>query len=293
VNARRTDGNFIQSFIVGINRPRVGPPIITNINPQNDLAVCLGSWKTLGVTATNATTYNWSSPANLAVANPNSQNADFQPLANGKYTVTATVDNACFCPQSTTRTVFGGAPVLNNNSLYVNGGPNNTINFIYNPPALLSIITDETGVNASWSISGGNGNIYWNGSNFSRIAYPSPFMIVQPSLSNHCGSTNGFIYLQDVSGGYYRMVSENPNSGETIDIEMASTLIDRGLKGISLVSQNTNKNIRANDFPQSSRDLLNGTRRISINVNRLPRGLYYLNLSFEGDKNFTEQIILR
>jgi hypothetical protein len=299
VTAKRTDGNFTQTFFVNIVRPLVSDVTMSN---NTATAICpSGGSRTIFATATNGSTFVWSATGPFNIYNIITGFVAVSATGNGQGTLTVIADNACNVPKTVTRTIFGGVPTSDRIQALVNSGSNNTINFIYNPPALLSLVTQEQELSPNWQVTNGTGNIYWNGSDFSRTAYPSPFMIVKASATNVCGSSDiAFFYLQDVSGGYYRIASPNPNETNSIDVEMSDGMLQRGLKGIEVVSHNENRRVHTADIAQLRRNAnANGNgngsdkRNIKINVNNLPRGLYYLNLSFEGDKNFTERIVLR
>jgi hypothetical protein len=220
-------------------------------------------------------------------------------LANGKYTITATIDNLCWCPLSITKDVFGGTPSFE--TIDVNGGPQAIPNYINNP-CQLNVWTNEIGVNYTWEpefTNYSNGSLTVNGQNGnSASAYAYPFFRVNAKVSNQCGNgatTTFYLYNQ---GSYYRMASPNPNPTTNVEVEVNEFLLKHALKKIELISHATNRKVRGADVAALKRNINahpnpNANKQIALETGDLPRGLYYLNLSFEGGKDFTERIILQ
>jgi hypothetical protein len=283
VSAKRNDGIFVQSFAFSVTRPVVGTPTITSEYPANDNATCPGEGKLYKMTASNATTFTWSPVSTGTIYNLNSQITYTQ--LNSKTTLTATVDNACQSPQTSSKIVYVGSPTIE--TATVNGGPQSTPNYIYNP-CLLNLWTNEIGVTYNWQVVSGSGNIYYNGQNQVSV-YAYPFVLIQGSISNRCGSASTNFYLYDVGGGYYRMASSNPTTG---NISADITLMG-ALKKMTLVSDARPGIVRMYNANGSlNADTHRNNNLLSFDVANLPRGLYHLNFVFEGNKTFTEHIVL-
>ncbi len=284
VSARRSDGTLTQSFSVGVTRPLVGTPTITAEYPANDNAICPGEYKQFKVTATGATIFSWSPISTGSLYNPNAQIT--LTALTSKTTLTATVNNACNAPQTTSKTVFVG--VASPETATVNGGSLSVPNYIFNP-ALLNVWTNEVGVSYGWQVTNGTGSFYYNGQN-SVSAYAYPFVRIEATISNRCGAGPATaFYLYNVSGGYYRMTSPNPATS-TVSTEV---IVMDALKKMTLVSDAHAGIVRmynANGSPNA--DTHRNNNLLSFDVGNLPRGKYFLNFTFEGNKTFTEQIVL-
>jgi hypothetical protein len=286
VVARRTDGTFTQSYSVNVTRPRVGAATFTSFPTAN---VCHNSSVSVQTTATNVTTYNWTTTGSLELTYTyNWLYALMKAKSSGSSgTVTLTVDNTCLSPQSVTRTIYVGGPVIT--SATVNWQPLAIPNYINNPGFLTINVNNAVGSSTNWTILNGAGNIYDAGQNQVSV-YAYPFMRVEGVTSNQCGKGEArTFYVQNISGGYYRMTSPNP----TPNLISMDVLAMNALKKVTLVSDanpgivrmyNANGSVNA----QTHRD----NNLLSFDVNNLPRGRYYLNFSFDGNKNFTEQIDL-
>lgn len=86
------------------------------------------------------------------------------------------------------------------------------------------------------------------------------------------------------------MTSPNPATN-TVSANIKAMTV---LKSVSLVSHSKASVVRSFDVTKTadSKTHKDASDNISFDVDDLPRGMYYLNFSFEGNKNFTEQIVL-
>ena len=116
-------------------------------------------------------------------------------------------------------------------------------------------------------------------------------MRVEGVTSNQCGVGEArTFYVQDVSGGYYRMASPNPADNSV----SAEVLAMNALKKVTLVSDSRSGVVRTfNPSNATNANTHRNNNTFTFDVNQLPRGKYYLNFDFEGNKNFSEQIVLR
>jgi hypothetical protein len=202
-------------------------------------------------------------------------------------TVTLTVDNACLSPQSVTGTIYVGGPVIT--SATVNGQPLAIPNYIYNPAILNIQVNNPIQASYNWTILEGSGSIYYNGQN-QVAAYAYPFVRIEAATSNQCGAgeTRTF-YLYDISNGYYRMVSPNP----TTSLISADIVLMNALKKVTLVRAAHPGIVRMYNANGSlNADTHRHNNLLSFDTGNLPRGLYYLNFFFDGNRNYTEQIEL-
>lgn len=291
VQARRTDVNCTQvTYSIEVTRPVVGVPSIVTANgsPINE-PFCPGQRKLFqGASLTNVTSYQWTASSNLTYLGT-SVSPTFFVGGSSDGTITLSVDNACQVPQSATIPVYIGAPKILNAT--VNSQSLSVPNYIYNP-ALLSITpNNEFGTSYTWTVMNGSGSIYYNTPNSNMVsAYAYPFVQIEAATSNQCGAgETRMFYLYDISNGYYRMSSPNPaNNSVNADI-----LVMGALRKMTLVSDAQSRVVRMyNANGSNTAQVHRNNNLVSFDVTGLPRGLYYLNFSFDGNKNFTEQIVL-
>ncbi len=287
VRAKRTDGTLVQNFDFNITRPRVSTPTMTGIPSTN---ICYNSSASLYTDAANVTTYNWTSTGALDITySYNWLYALIKAKSFGSSgTVTLTVDNACQSPKSVTGTIYVGGPVIT--SATVDGQPLAVPNYINNPGLLRIEVNNDAGSTTDWTILNGAGNIYYAGQNQVSV-YAYPFMRVEGVTSNQCGVGEArTFYVQDVSGGYYRMASPNPADNSV----SAEVLVMNALKKATLVSDAHAGIVRTfNPANAANTNTQRNNNTFSFDVAQLPRGKYYLNFTFEGNKTFSEQIVLR
>jgi hypothetical protein len=287
VSAKRNDVSCSSqsSYSISVNRPLVGAPSITGIPAAS---LCYYTGASLTGNSTNATSFNWTTTGPLVNGFSSSNFFSlFAGSSGSSGTVTLTADNACQAPQSITQTITIGPPIIT--SATVNGQSQSTPNYIFNP-ALLNIgVNNPVGVTYNWAVIQGTGSFYYNGQN-SVSAYAYPFVRIEATTSNQCGAGAGTtFYLYNVSGGYYRMTSPNPATS-TVSTEV---IVMDALKKMTLVSDAHAGIVRMyNANGSANADTHRNNNLLSFDVGNLPRGKYFLNFTFEGNKTFTEQIVL-
>ena len=285
VDARRNDvGCNQKSLVTSITRPVVGTPTLVGVPTAS---LCTNDFAAMDCNAANAFNFTWSvtGPFNIPFATSNS--AVVVPTGRGSGTVTAIANNNCLIPQSVTRDIFAGSPVITNAT--VDGQQLATPNYIYNPALLNITPNNEVGTSYDWQILQGSGNIYYNGYN-QVSAYAYPFVRIQATVSNQCGAgdTRTF-YLYDQSNGFYRMASPNPATNSII----TDIILMEALKKVTLVSDARPGIVRMYNANGSlNADTHRHNNLLSFDVDNLPRGLYHLNFVFEGNRTFTENIVL-
>ncbi len=119
-------------------------------------------------------------------------------------------------------------------------------------------------------------------------------MSLRLRTANNCGIGADVIIPLQVSGGggFFRMISPNPTTN-TVAVNFFNDSPFNTIKKAILVSSiHPNQNSRSfvNSNPNSSIRAQN--KNISFDVSDLPRGLYYLVMTFEGNKVFKETIQL-
>ena len=273
-----------ESYGITVTRPKVNTPTLTGVPTAS---ICSGSYFYLIGNATNATSYNWSTTGALSNTFADNDFAEILTTSGSNGTVTFTVDNACQSPKSITRTVYVGTPVITNAT--VDWQPLAYPNYINNPGFLTITVNNAEGSSTNWTLLNGSGNIYYAGQNQVSV-YAYPFMRVEGVTSNQCGTGEArTFYVQDISNGYYRMASPNP----TTSIISSDILAMDALKKVTLVSAARPGIVRMYNANGSlNADTHRNNNILSFDTGNLPRGLYYLNFFFEGNRNYTEQIEL-
>ncbi len=303
VRARRTDGNgFVERiFIMNITRPVVSIPVVSG---NTALSICVGSTRSFSATAANATTFSWSGTGPIALT-PSQASVNVLATGNGKPTLTATANNACLIPQSTTVFLSSGIPTINSsNDVLVDGHPNYYPNYTTGS-SFISIQNQGVCTAYIWELFGGSGYYYasygcsacnnpsYNQCN-SANASTSSSMALRVRSANNCGIGNDVIIPLQVSSGsgYYQMVSANP-AKNIIAVELKGDQPYNKLKTMDLVSDSRSNIVRhyaINNLQRS--EALVEDKRISFEVSDLPRGIYHLIMVFGENKSFNETIIL-
>ena len=285
VQARRNDVPCLQeSYLISVTRPLAGTPTLTGVPTAS---ICIGSYFYLIGNTTNATSYTWSTTGALSNTFSDNGFAEILTTSGTSGTVTFTVDNSCLSPKRVTQTIYVGPPAIT--SATVDWQPLAYPNYINNPGFLTITVNNSEGSSTNWTLLNGSGNIYYAGQNQVSV-YAYPFMRVEGVTSNQCGTGEArTFYVQDISNGYYRMASPNPATS----IISSDILAMDALKKVTLVSAARPGIVRMYNANGSlNADTHRNNNILSFDTGNLPRGLYYLNFFFEGNRNFTEQIEL-
>jgi hypothetical protein len=287
INAKRTDGTVFQSFNVGFSRAAsvVGDPTL-NLAWGGPI-VCVGETRFVTGVAANATSFVWA-PVNTASLYAPSTNVNYAYVQfNSTTTLTLTVSNGCGQSKTVSEVIKVGPPTI---SPTVNNGPLQIPNYIQNP-GFMALNPNQSGLTFNWEILNGTGNIYQSG--YGQVyAYAYPFLRVQGTATNVCGSSSATFYLSNVSSGYYRMVSSNPTQN-TISVEMEKELGQLALVSVKLVSHGRNaveRSFTAEDARRTNH--FEKSNKIDFDVSNLPRGTYYLLIDFKESKTMKEIIVL-
>ena len=307
VVARRADGvTFSQSLGVNVSRPRVTNSIITSLNwSPEDKPLCLNQQRQLsGSSSPNATLFTWTASGGTSiVSGANSAIATVQGTSNGQ--VTLTVSNACGVSLSKQKTIPAGTPQLT--SITVDQHPNYYPNYI-NGNTYIHIESGSACETYKWELFGGSGYFYpnpancgnvFNGINFNEsnncYASTSTNMALKVRSANVCGQgQDAFIPLQNIGAkGFYSMASPNP-ANSTVAVVIDKDLADNEMPGIRLISHLKSNVVKSFDpaMETDRSDVQRSENLVSFDVSDLPRGMYYLVLTFGGKKNFKEIIVL-
>lgn len=285
VVATRIDKDcFKQEYILNYTRPAVGDPSI-NFTFGSPIT-CNGDTRLMTGSATNATSFVWSPISTGIIFTPNAATGMIK--FNSTTTLTLTVDNSCVQPKTVTKVIEVGPPTI---SPTVNGGSLSYPNYIQNP-GFMRLNTNQPGLSYNWQILNGTGNIYSSGDPSQFYAYAYPFLRVQGTATNTCGTSDATFYLYNVSSGYYRLASPNPTQS-TISVEMEKELGREALVSVKLISHGRNsieRSFTAEDARRTNH--FNSNNNVDFDVANLPRGTYYLMIDFKGEKKFKEIIVL-
>jgi hypothetical protein len=283
--ANRSDGTLVKEFKIDFTRPaasQLGDPTIdfTFGSP----ITCVGDTRLMTCAATNATSFVWSPISTGTIFTPNAATGMIK--FDAKTTLTLTV-NGCGTSKTVSKVIEVGPPTI---SPKVNNGPLQIPNYIQNP-GFMQLNPTQSGLTFNWQILNGTGNIYQSG--YGQVyAYAYPFLRVQGTATNVCGSTSATFYLSNISSSFYRMASPNPTQN-TISVEMEKELGEQALVSVKLISHGRNsiaRSFTAEDARRSNH--FNSSNKVDFDVSNLPRGTYYLMIDFKGEKKFKETIVL-
>jgi hypothetical protein len=283
--ANRSDGTLIKEFKINFSRPaasQLGDPTINFT--YGSPVTCNGQTRLMTGAAANATSLSWSPISTGTIFTPNAATGMIQFNSTTTLTLTA---NGCGQSKTVSEVIKVGPPTI---SPAVNNGPLQIPNYIQNP-GFMALNPNQSGLTFNWEILNGTGNIYQSG--YGQVyAYAYPFLRVQGTATNVCGSTSATFYLSNISSGYYRMVSSNPTQN-TISVEMEKELGQLALVSVKLISHGRNSVERSfTDADARRTNHFDRSNKIDFDVSNLPRGTYYLLIDFKGEKKFKEIIVL-
>jgi hypothetical protein len=314
VTATRSDdatagGCIAQQFTVNITRPRVTVPTIDGYSAA---PLCGGNSAFVVGHADRNDRWIWTATGGVNLASTNQQYLYYTASSDG--TLTLTVDNACVAPQSITKPVFGGVRQnIASSDVYLNGAPAQSFNYINGNTYITVRSRGDACEGFKWDVLNGSGyinpisggcgysyadpnqggavvpfsdgtNCYMSTSNFMRLGVTS---------SNACGVGAGYtLYLQNASGPYYRMASPNPATSK-VAVTLSKNNAPGLLRKINLVSDAKSAEINTFDGESAEgKDHIGKEKDVEFEVSNLPRGKYHVILIFQGNKTFTEQIVL-
>lgn len=307
VSAKRTDGNFFQTYSVDVTRPRVENAIITSVSwSPDDKPLCNNETRQLSGNSTlNATSYSWSTTSGISITGASNQsNVTVSGTSNG--TLTLVASNVCGVSKDRTWNIYAGGPQVAGSDVLVDGHPNYYPNYT-SGSSYISVQGGGSCQSYKWELFGGSGYFYpgycscgysYNGITFDNCnsgnASTSSSMSIRIRTANRCGQGNDVIIPLQISGGggFYRMSSPNPAT-TTISIELdkekASTL-----NSLNLISATRSKIARSFDVGSAKKSNYFKTNNVvSFDVSNLDRGLYYVVLNFgENNQSFSELVML-
>ncbi len=300
-----------QSFVGRITRPRVANVALNG----NGTLICSGEIFQLNGTATNLATWSWSSTGGITLTSANESYPYKIAHATSDGTATFVADNACMAPVSKIGSIFGGVRQnIYDSDVYLNGAQAQSFNYINGNTYITVRTRGDACESFKWDvlngagyinpISGGCGNSYADPNQGGAVVpfsdgsncymSTSNFMRLGVVTANRCGVGASYtLYLQNNSGHFYRMASPNPATN-TVSVTLSKGNAPGLLKNIHLVSDARAASV--NDFDGESAEGKSHIEKgddISFDVSNLPRGNYHVILVFQGNKTFTEQIVLK
>lgn len=279
VEAKRNDSNFKTKISITITRPFPTVPTI------NSGPILLCAPKDITASAANATSYNWASTGGITVSSPGNTNvAHLTGVSDGTVKVSAT-NAACgvTTAYSTPVQVKRSAPLPGSLLVTENGG--NTPDFMCNGAGLsLNAYTSEPETKFSvWTTSDpANAILSSNGGTAYFNSYVNNCYGVDVTASNCFGSVKkGITICVDnclKDGPVYEIYPNPANDFIYITFENKAEIntLPETIKIFSEASSKEVKSISSNEFVLTKD--LNDKHTISIPVNDLPRGTYYLQL---------------
>jgi hypothetical protein len=292
INAKRTDGTVIQSFDINLSTTasEVGTPTIT-FSPffgGFENLLCTNDYGVFQAAAINGTSFTWSTTGSIVKSDILPGLVSVQMSGGGGSGIlTLNANNACGTPKSVSKTIFTGPPTV---TPTVNWGPLYYPNYIQNP-CFLRLSTNETGLSYNYQVLNGTGNIYGSGDPAQVYVYAYPFVRIEGTATNRCGSTSNTFYLQNGTP-YYRMASTNPTQS-IISVELDKESAKETLVSVKLVSHGRNaleRSFTAEDARRTNH--FERSNKVDFDVANLPRGTYYLLIDFKNYKTFKEIIVL-
>jgi hypothetical protein len=301
---RRSDGNFTQYYAVNYTRPRVSNAIITAGDSwsPSDKPLCAGETRYLqGNTSPNATLFNWTvSGGTTIVSGQGSSLVGISGASNGQIILTA--NNACQVSQTRSMTIYAGSPQVSSSQVTVDGHANSYPNY-NNGTSYISIQSSPSCQAYDWTIFGGTGTLYPNQPcstcgglvyvhcNSGSITTPGN-LSVKIKSANRCGTGTDVILAFQKTSALYTMTSSNPATEGEVSFELQDDTALELLQYSKIFNANSPNNIQKHDHRQNKGSAKIQEKKISYDISNLPKGLYYLVLSFQGDMNFTESIII-
>jgi hypothetical protein len=278
VEAKRNDSNFKTKISITITRPLPTIPVI------NSGPILLCAPKDITASASNATSYNWASTGGITVSSPGNTNmAHLTGVSDGTVKVSAT-NAACgvTTAYSTPVQVKRSAPQAASLLVTENGG--GTPDFMCNgagvslnaytsePETKFSIWTSSDPANAILNSNGGTA--YFN-------SYVNNCYGVDVTASNCFGSVKKGITicvdncLQD--GPVYDVY---PNPATDFIHIIFKHLADANAlpQTVNIYSEATSKEVKSLAAGELMWDKENDMTTVSIPINDLPKGTYYLQL---------------
>lgn len=269
-------------------------PTTPSISPS-PILICSGGNQSVSASFTPFTyNYTWGSEGGVSVSSTGFASGNVTATSSGKAKVRADADPATGCPNSGwgEAYVHFGAPTVNgitvNTSMCSGYGQVVTANVLGNPTSLTWAVTSGNSYNA-YLTDYGTGSAYFN-------SYVSDCYGLQISMSNSCGnSSDGTTICVDNCFARYS-VYPNPVK-EVISIDFGEVRNKKTLpERVDLFEEKSVKKVKSIDVREAfEKNILKTNGILTINVEDLPRGTYYLhiiNSETAGDKLVTQRIVL-
>ncbi len=111
---------------------------------------------------------------------------------------------------------------------------------------------------------------------------------------NGCGAGGtATIYLQNRPAYFYVMTSPNPATS-IVSVQIDKSLAPELLQSVKLThATKLTTNASFDPTTTEGKAVMSSSKHIVFDVSHLERGKYFLTLSFAGNKNFSEQLILQ
>jgi hypothetical protein len=270
VEAKRSDSNFRTKISITITRQL---PSISTVSAADNLLFC-NSTSTVSESATGtyADKFEWTPTANVRIngsasAQTVTGSVNIGAVGAGSYTVRA---------YSTT------CAALSSNSIikYVNYGPptiSGAGQYLFEPTTNLwkCYISPNTG-SPLWSVVSGDASI---GNTTTYDPYISSVNggTVQVISTNSCGTSSAEYFTIPASGGMLR-VYPNPAT-DVVTLQLKNTSAQEFIpQSVVLISQETGKQVKSIDGNSFLSKKSTNEDRLEMNVQNLPRGIYFLHV---------------
>lgn len=285
VEAKRNDSNLRTKISITITRPLPTTPTLNT----GDILLC--NPQTITATSANATSFNWVTTGGISASSPgNTSSAYITGTADGTVKVSASSSVCAYTTgYSVERNVKKSAPKPS--ALFVYNNIGGQPDFMCRGTGVqLSAYTDEPGTSfGNWTTSDpANTYLYYSGGSATFNTYINNCYGIDVTASNCFGSVQkGITICVDDCGARSVSYTVFPNPArDVINIEFDESSEATNLpETIKLYSETSGKEVKTVDTAKSYSDnSFKSSKTLSIKVDDLPRGTYYLHLGNEkGD----------
>ncbi|WP_273214791.1 T9SS type A sorting domain-containing protein [Runella zeae] len=277
-------------------------PSISFSGSPSSTHLCASESATLTASASNATSYNWTATGSARVNGSTSATGSSVTLTGagngpGTYSVKS-YSSACGAESNNAASaqIHLGLPTYS--SMLANGSP--FYGNMCNGASIYFTALNEGATSYNWEITSGNGSNayltgYSNGTAYFN-SYVNDCYGIDIDFTNRCGTySDGITVCVDNCFARYA-VYPNPVTNQ-ISIELGETKNKKTLpQRVDLFEEKSTKKMRTVDVRDAfEKKSLKADGILTINVEDLPRGVYYLHITNNetaGDKLVVQRVVL-
>lgn len=291
VTASRTDGTTYQQAQITVTRPQFTTPTVSNYGTSqgiygvgvSDRVLC--GTTTFQVTGGNGTSYSWQTTGGVS-ASSTTASATVSASSDG----TVKVFPVSVCGTGTTYALVNiktGTPGIP--KFTADGDSNSFVNMCAGNSKYL-VVNSNKANSYSFQLLNGTANLITSGSNSATFnTYNTGVFRVEARATNCNGYGSNTKYINVINCSSAFSVSPNPTSSTLTVAYDKETPIDLMPDNIKLLNGEMKEFYSADIKNKIKRKELIGTT-IDIDVNKLPRGEYYLHISNENHPDKDKKI---